>query len=340
MRRMLTRRLLSLPIVLFGMSLITFALTHLVPGDPARLVAGPRASAAQVEALREQYGFDQPLVQQYLTYMGDLLQGDLGTSITTRRPVADDIGQFFPATVELTLAAMLLVLILGPALGLLGGMLKGRLPDHLIRLASISAVSMPVFLLGILLQIVFYKHLDVLPASGRIDELLVPPPDVTGFLLVDSLLAGDLVAFSSGVSHLVLPAVALAAGSLAVVTRMMRASVIETSESDHLRAAEAKGLTTPLLLRRHVVRNAMLPVTTVLGLQVGTLLAGSILVEVVFSWPGIGLYAVNAISNLDYAAIMGVTLLVSAVYLIVNLVVDLVYLALDPRIADAQAGPA
>ena len=337
MRRVLVRRLVSLPIVLFGMSLITFALTHLVPGDPARLVGGPRASEAQIVALREQYGFDQPFVQQYLNYMGGIVRGDLGTSITTRRGVATDIGQFFPATIELTAAAMLLVLVLGPALGLVGGLLKGRLSDHVIRLASISAVSMPVFLLGILLQILFYEKLNLLPASGRIDELAIPPARVTGLYLVDSLVAGDLTAFSSALAHLVLPAVTLAAGSLAVVTRMMRASVVETCESDHLRAAEAKGLSPALVIRRHVFRNAMLPVTTVLGLQVGTLLAGSILTEVVFSWPGIGLYAVNAISNLDYAAIMGVTLLVSAVYLLVNLVVDLLYLVLDPRIADAQA---
>jgi peptide/nickel transport system permease protein len=337
MRRLLTRRLVSLPIVLFGMSLITFALTHLVPGDPARLLAGPHATAAQVAALRHDYGLDRPLVQQYTSYMGDLLHGDLGMSITTRRPVVEDIGQFFPATIELTVAAMLLVALIGLPLGLAGGLLKGRLPDHVIRLLSISAVSMPVFWLGIVLQIVFYEKLAILPASGRIGELSIPPAHASGLYLVDSLIAGDLAGFGSAVAHLILPACTLAAGSLAVVTRMMRASVAETVESSHVRTAEAKGLSRRLLIRRHVFRNAMLPVTTVLGLQIGTLLAGSILTEVVFSWPGIGLYVINAISNLDYAAIMGVTLLISTTYLVVNLVVDLAYLRLDPRIADAQA---
>ena len=336
MARLLRRRLVSLPVVLVGMSLITFALTHLVPGNPARLLAGPHASAAQVAQLRHQYGLDQSLPAQYWTYMSDLLHGDLGMSITTRRPVAADLGQFFPATVELTVAAMLIVVLVGLPLGLLGGLVKGRLPDHAIRLFSISAVSMPVFWLGIVLQIVFYEKLNVLPASGRIDALSIPPAHVTGLYSVDSLLAGDLSAFRSSLAHLVLPAVTLAAGSLAVVTRMMRASVIDTSESDHLRAAEAKGLGRALIVRRHVVRNAVLPVTTVIGLQVGTLLAGSVLTEVVFSWPGIGLYAVDAIENLDYAAIMGVTLLISGIYVLVNLAVDLAYLVLDPRIADAQ----
>jgi peptide/nickel transport system permease protein len=336
MGRLLRRRLVALPIVLFGMSLITFALTHLVPGNPARLLAGPHATATQVATLRHQYGLDRSLPAQYLSYMSDLFHGNLGMSITTRRPVAADIGQFFPATVELTVAAMLIVVLVGLPLGLLGGLLKGRLSDHLIRLFSISAVSMPVFWLGIVLQIVFYEKLNVLPDSGRIDSLTIPPAHVTGLYTIDSLFRGDLGAFRSSLSHLVLPAVTLAAGSLAVVTRMMRASVIETAESDHLRAAEAKGLATTLIVRRHIFRNALLPVTTVLGLQVGTLLAGSVLTEVVFSWPGIGLYAVNAIENLDYAAIMGVTLLISGVYVVVNLVVDLAYLVLDPRIADAQ----
>ncbi|HEU4974165.1 MAG TPA: ABC transporter permease [Baekduia sp.] len=336
MLRLLKRRLIAFPIVLFGMSLMTFALTHLVPGDPARLLAGPHASAAQVAELRHQYGFDQSLPAQYATYMGDLAHGDLGMSITTRRPVTEDIAQFFPATIELTVAALLLVALIGLPLGLAAGLLKGRMPDHLIRLLSISAVSMPVFWLGIVLQIIFYEKLAILPASGRIGELSIPPAHVTGFYVLDSLFAGDFAAFGSALAHLVLPAFTLAAGSLAVITRMTRASVVETSEADHLRAARAKGLSNGLVIRRHVVRNALLPVTTVFGLQVGTLLAGSILTEVVFSWPGIGLYAVNAISNLDYTAIMGVTLLISAIYLAVNLVTDLLYLLLDPRIADAQ----
>ena len=289
-----------------------------------------------MQQLRHQYGFDQSLPRQYITYMGDLVHGDLGRSITTRRPVTDDLRQFFPATVELTVAAMLAVLLVGLPLGLLGGLRRGRLPDHLSRLFSIAAVSMPVFWLGIILQILFYQKAHILPVGGRIDPSLLAPTHATGLYVIDAIWSGDTVALQSSLSHLVLPAVTLAAGSMAVVTRMMRASVVEVAGFDHVRAAEAKGLRRSLVVRRHIVTNAIIPVTTVIGLQVGTLLAGSILVEVVFSWPGLGLYAVDAISNLDFAAIIGVTLLISAVYVIVNLLVDIGYLLLDPRIADAQ----
>jgi peptide/nickel transport system permease protein len=335
-KRLLLRRAISLPLVLLGMTLVTFAITHIVPGDPARLEAGPHATEAQVKVLRHQYGYDQPLVKQYVTYMGDLVHGNLGDSITTRRPVSEDLRQFFPATIELTLAAMLIVMLVGVPLGLIGGLRQGRASDQFSRLLSITAVSMPVFWLGIILQIVFYQRANILPVGGRIDPSLLPPTHTTGIYMVDALLSADTVALRSSLSHLILPAVTLAAGSMAVITRMTRASVIEVNHSDHVRASVAKGISRSLVIRRHVLPNAIIPVTTVFGLQIGTLLAGSILVEVVFSWPGIGLYAVNAISNLDFAAIMGVTLLISVTYVIVNLIVDICYLLLDPRIADAQ----
>lgn len=335
---MVTRRLLALPIVLLGMTVITFGLTHVVPGDPARLLAGPHASPDQVEVLRHQYGLDQPPARQYVTYVGNLMHGDLGESISTRRPVLDDLRQFFPATIELTISAMIIVVVLGIPLGIIGGLTRGRLPDHVTRMVSITAVSIPVFWLGIILQILFYQKADLLPVGGRLDPTLLPPTRETGLYVLDALWSGDSFALQSALSHLVLPAVTLAAGSVAVVTRMMRASVIEVRGYDHVRAAEAKGLRRRLIVRRHIVGNAIVPVTTVLGLQVGSLLAGSILVEVVFSWPGIGLYGVTAISNLDFAAIMGVTLLVSIIYVLVNLVVDIGYGVLDPRIADAQRG--
>lgn len=319
------------------MTLITFLLTHVVPGDPARLLAGPHASAEQVAVLRHQYGYDSSWIQQYTTYIANLCRGDFGQSITTRRPVLDDLLQFFPATIELTAAAMLLVVLVGIPLGIVSGLTRGRLPDHLSRIITVSAVSIPVFWLGIILQTFFYKRVHMFPVGGRIDPLLLPPSRLTGLYAFDALWSADTAALQSSLSHLVLPAITLAACSAAVVAQMMRMSVVDVSHSDHVRAAEAKGLRRRLIVRRHVVNNAMIPVTTILGLQVGTLLAGSILVEVVFSWPGIGLYAVTAISNLDFPAIMGVTLLISLTYVIVNLIVDLAYIVLDPRIADAQA---
>jgi len=327
-------------IVLLGMSVITFALTHIVPGNPARLLAGQHATQEQVEAVAKLYGLDRPVVEQYWVYIGGLFRGDLGMSLTTRRPVADDLRQYLPATIELTTAAMLLVIGLGLPTGLLAAIRRGRPLDHLIRVATVAGVSMPIFWFGIVLQIVFYRNLQVLPIGGRLGIIDIEPPRITGAYVIDTLLAGDLDTFLSALVHLILPAATLAAGSVAVVTRMMRASAIELLDADHVRQARAKGLVERIVLGRHVFRNALIPTTTVIGLQVGTLLAGNVLTEVVFNWPGIGLYAVNAIRYLDYSAIMGVTLTVSIIYVFVNLLVDIAYVLLDPRISYGSAsGP-
>jgi peptide/nickel transport system permease protein len=286
------------------------------------------------------YGLDRPVVEQYWVYIGGLFRGDLGMSLTTRRPVADDLRQYLPATIELTTAAMLLVIGLGLPTGLLAAIRRGRPLDHLIRVSTVAGVSMPIFWFGIVLQIVFYRNLQLLPIGGRLGIIDIEPPRVTGAYVIDTLLAGDFATFLSALVHLILPAATLAAGSIAVVTRMMRASAIELLDADHVRQARAKGLVERIVLGRHVFRNALIPTTTVIGLQVGTLLAGNVLTEVVFNWPGIGLYAVNAIRYLDYSAIMGVTLTVSIIYVFVNLLVDIAYVLLDPRISYGSAtGP-
>lgn len=332
MARYIARRLLLMLVVIFGMSIITFALSRLVPGNPARLLAGPHARQEQVDALAERYHLTGPVLEQYAVYMSGLVRGDLGLSVTTRRPVAEDLAQFLPATIELTATAFLITVLVGVPVGILSAARRGGMFDHASRLVSIAGVSLPIFWLGLVLQVLFYKHLGILPIGGRLGTLDIAPARVTGAYLIDSLLAGDLSLFRSSAVHLILPALTLAAGSVAVVTRMMRASVLETMGADYVRTARAKGLTQASLLRRHVMRNAFIPTLTVLGLQVGYLLAGNFLVESVFNWPGIGLYAIDAISNLDYAAIMGVTLVVSVVYVAVNLVVDILYVVLDPRI--------
>lgn len=332
MIRYVARRLVLMVLVVLGMSVITFALSRIVPGNPARLLAGPHARQEQVDALAERYRLSGPILEQYGVYISGLLRGDLGLSVTSRRPVAEDLAQYLPATIELTATAFLLTVIVGVPLGILSAARRGGPLDHASRLFSIAGVSLPIFWLGLVLQVLFYKHLGLLPIGGRLGTLDIPPPRLTGAYLVDSLLAGDLELFWSAFLHLILPAATLAAGSLAVVTRMMRASILETLGADYVRTARAKGLSDGGVLRRHVVRNAFIPTLTVLGLQVGYLLAGNFLVESVFNWPGIGLYAIDAISNLDYAAIMGVTLVVSVVYVVVNLVVDLLYVVLDPRI--------
>jgi len=328
----IARRLLMTVLVLIGISVMTFALTHVVPGNPARLMAGQHATEEQVRALAEQYGLDKPVLDQFRIYMLGLLHGDLGMSLTYRRPVLDDIRQFLPASIELTLAAAILVVLIGLPVGLIAGVQRGRPLDHALRFLTVGGVSMPIFWLGILLQILFYKDLQVLPIGGRLGIADIEPDQVTGFYLIDTLVEGDMDAFRSALIHLILPAFTLAAGSVAVISRMMRASVIEVLDADYVRTARAKGLANGRILRRHVFRNALVPTTTVLGLQIGALLAGNVLAEVVFNWPGIGLYAVNAIKNLDYPAIMGVTLVVSVIYVFVNLLVDIAYAVLDPRI--------
>lgn len=332
MARFLVRRLLLTVLVIVGVSAITFALSRLVPGNPARLLAGPHARQQEVDALAARYHLDGPVVEQYAVYMSGLVRGDLGLSVTSRRPVVEDLAQYLPATIELTVAAFLLTVLIGLPLGVLSAVHRGGPIDHLARIFSITGVSLPVFWLGLVLQVIFYKHLGILPAGGRLGLLDFEPDRVTGFYTVDALLAHDRALFGSALLHLVLPAATLAIGSLAVVTRMTRASVLESLGADYVRTARAKGLAPAAVVGRHVMRNAFLPTLTVLGLQVGYLLAGNFLVESVFNWPGIGLYAIDAISNLDYAAIMGVTIVVSVIYVAVNLVIDLLYLRLDPRI--------
>lgn len=335
MARYIARRLVLLVIVLVGMSAITFSLTHLVPGNPARLLAGPHASQSEVDTLAHQFGLDRPVPEQYVVYVQGLLHGDLGMSLTTRRPVAADLAQFLPATIELTLVALLLTVAVGIPLGIVSGVARGTVLDHFARVLSIGGVSIPIFWLGLILQLILFGQLGLLPASGRLGPFDIPPPTATGMYTIDSLLAGRFDTFVTALAHIALPAVTVAAGSIAVVTRMMRASVIESLEADYVRTARSKGLPERTVLSRHVLKNALLPTVTVIGLQVGYLLSGNILAEAVFSWPGIGLYAVNAIGNLDYAAIMGVTLIISFVYVLVNLLVDLLYAIIDPRISYA-----
>jgi len=253
--------------------------------------------------------------------------------VTTRRPVTDDLREFLPATIELTLTAFVLTVLIGIPLGMLSAVKRGSLVDHSSRIFSIAGVSMPVFWLGLVLQVLLYQKLSLLPVGGRLGTLDIRPDRITGSYIVDSFLAGDFGLFWTSLVHLMLPAATLAFGSLAVVTRMMRAATLETMNADFVRTARAKGIAEPRVIRRHVFKNAFMPTLTVLGLQVGYLLAGNFLVESVFNWPGIGLYAVNAIRNLDYAAIMGVTIIISIIYVMVNLIVDLLYVVLDPRIS-------
>jgi peptide/nickel transport system permease protein len=329
---LLARRAVFLVGVLLGVTILTFLLAHVVPTDPARLLAGPHATAAQLVQIRHQYGLDRPLIAQYLTYLGNMLHGDLGTSLHTQRAVADDLSQFLPATIELTLAALLFALGLGMLLGILAAAMRNRWPDSLVALVSISGLAMPAFWLGLLGQWLFYDVLGWLPAGGRLDLGMVPPPHHTGLYTVDSLLAGRLDLFGNAIWHLILPALVLGLGTLGVITRMIRGSLIEALSQDYVRTARAKGLTRTRVILRHALRNSLMPTLTVAGLQLGYLLSGAILVETVFNWPGLGLYTTQSILAADYTPIVGITLVIALMYVLVNTAVDLLYAAMDPRV--------
>ncbi|MEN6571679.1 MAG: ABC transporter permease [Anaerolineaceae bacterium] len=319
-------------IALIGITLIVFVLSHVVPGDPARLAAGPQARQEQVESVRKEYGLDKPLPQQYLIYMKNLFTGDLGKSLQSRRPVTDDLRDYFPATLELTLFATVIAVIGGVFSGLVSAVRKNQWIDHLNRVVSLAGVSIPVFWLGLVLVLIFYRSLGWLPFGGRLDPALSPPAQITGLYILDSLLTANWPVLWSSLAYLILPAVTLAFGSLGVVSRMTRASLLDVLQEDYIRTARGKGLRERVVLMRHALKNALIPVITIIGLQFGSLLGGAFLVEVIFSWPGIGTYAMKAIMFLDYNGIIGVTLLTGIIFMITNLLVDLTYIVIDPRI--------
>jgi peptide/nickel transport system permease protein len=328
----LLRRLVFVVPVLLGLSLLTFTISHLVPGDPVMLVAGPQATKEEIAALAAEFGVDQPLPTQYVRYMAGLLQGNFGRSIMTRRQVADDLRLFFPATLELVLAAILIAIVLGIPFGIFSAVARDQAPDTVIRIFSLGSISIPRFFLALLLQITFALILGILPLGGRYPTLLPPPPTVTGFLTIDSIIARDWIALVTSLRHLILPAFALSLSALATITRMMRASVLEVLQQDYVLTSRALGLPRSLILFKYVLKNAFISTLTVIGLYFGWLLGGSVLVETVFDWPGIGLYATNSIISLDFQPIMGVTLLIGITFVFTNLLIDLAYGLFDPRI--------
>jgi peptide/nickel transport system permease protein len=332
LRTFLIRRLFGLIFVLVGISLVTFVLSHILPADPARVALGGRAGAEQYAAMRERMGLDRPLYEQYATYMGDLLRGDLGYSYTSKRPVRDDLLDYFPASVELMSAALLIALAVGIPLGVLSAARSGGAVDRAATAMTVFGAAMPLFLLGLLFQVVFYKNLGWLPATGRIDVELGEPARVTGLFTLDSLLSGDWPRFVNSLQHLILPALTLAMPATAILTQMVRSSMLESLRRDYVRTARSKGLAERQVVYRHALRNAMLPTLTSFGLLIGGLLSGAFLVEVVYTFPGLGMYVLNAITRSEFSAIVSTTLLVATVYVIANVAVDLAYVVVDPRI--------
>jgi peptide/nickel transport system permease protein len=332
MTTFLVRRLAFLVLVIIGVSIITFMVSHVVAADPVGILAGKEATPSRIAQIKREYGLDQSLPQQYITYMEKLLQGDLGQSITSRRAVLSDFLDYFPATVELTFYAMIICVAVGVPLGVYSGLKRGAWFDQVTRVFSVAGTAMPLFWLGLLMQLLFYGKLGWLPESGRLDTFQSAPRHITGIYTVDSIVTLNMTGLLNTLKHVLLPASCLAFASLSLVIRVTRSSMIDVITQDYIRTARAKGLKRQSVIMRHAMRNALIPTTTLLGLQVGNLLSGTFLVETVFSWPGIGLYSVNTIQNFDYQAIMSITIILAVTYTLVNLLVDILYTKLDPRL--------
>ena len=331
MRRFLLPRLALLPVLALGISMLVFLLVNFIPGDPARIYAGgERATEAQVQEVREQYGLDKPLPVQYLTYVSRVARGDFGYSLTYQRSVGEALRDRFPATIELTFAALLVGVPIGLALGIAAATRRNSWVDQIASLVSITGVSIPLFWLGLMLAWLFSVKLGLLPLSGRLPQFATLEP-ITGINLIDAPLRGQWTMFGDTLRHLVLPTLTLAVIPMAIVSRFARASFIEVLSQDYIRTARAYGIPQRRILREHAARNALLPLVTVLGVLVPALLAGAVLTETVFSWPGVGTLLFEALLHRDYAVIMSVTLIVGILYVLANLAVDASYAVLDPR---------
>jgi peptide/nickel transport system permease protein len=330
------RRLLLAFLVLVGVSIITFVIARMVPSDPVALYVGPRAKPEAREAARVKLGLDRPLHQQYLRYMGEVLSGDFGISVRSRRPIIDDLKVFLPATLELVLLSMIFTLVIGIPLGVLSAAFKDTWVDHFSRIFAVINVSMPVFWLALLLQLLFVRQLDLLPVGGRISRdiaILSPIEPVTGFYLVDTALAGNWSAFRDALRHLILPSIALASYAIGLSIRMTRATMVEVLQQKYITAAWAAGLTRRTVYFKLALKNAIVPTLMVLSLSFVWQVSGAMLVEIVFLWPGLGTYLVNAILTIDFPIVVSVALIVTVFYVFSNLFVDVLQAVIDPRVS-------
>ncbi len=329
------KRLLYLIPTVLGVTVLIFSLARMVPADPARLALGVGAMEDQVIQYRHEMGLDKPLINQYFIYMANLLKGDLGQSISSRRPVQEDIKNYFPATVELLLVSLFFATLIGVALGVLAAVKQNRKTDHALRAVSVAGVSFPEFWVGVVLLLVFYIHLDIVPGAGRIDPkilMMSPFNNITGFYLIDSLLSWNIKAFLSSLHHIILPAVCLGFSPLARIARVTRSSMLDVLQTDYIIACRAKGMSEWMVILKHGLRNALNPIITIFFLSLGYAFGGAVLVEKIFAWPGMGRYAFMAASNVDYNAIQGVTLIVVIAIMLSNLAADILYSVADPEI--------
>jgi peptide/nickel transport system permease protein len=332
--RFVLRRLAALVLLCVGITLVAFLFTQLVPGDPVTANLGEQAAAdpAVVQAFRERYGLDEPLPVQYWRYLTNVLRGDLGTSLQTQQPVRENLATYIPATAELAILSTIVAVLVGTIFGVVAAVRRNRPTDHLLRVVSLAGISMPTFWIALVALYVFFFRLGWFPGGDRLDPGVLAPPHHTGMYTIDALLAGQWSTARDALHHLILPALVLAAFNVGLLTRYTRSAVLEVIGNDYVRAARAKGLPERSVLTRYVLRAALPSVVTVIGLVFANVLTGTVLVETIFAWPGIGQYAYQAAVSLDLPAIMGVSLFVAAVYIGVNFVVDVLYGVIDPRI--------
>ncbi|MCH7635376.1 MAG: ABC transporter permease subunit [Proteobacteria bacterium] len=335
LRFVITRVLMVVP-TFIGVTLAAFAFIRLIPGDPIELLVGERGiDPARHARLLHEMGFDRPLWEQYFGFLGEILSGNLGKSIVTKQPVLEEFLTLFPATIELSVCALTVALLIGLPAGIFAAVRRGSAFDHSVMAASLTGFSMPIYWSGLMMIILFSGILHWTPVSGRISALFWVDP-VTGFLLIDSLLSDEEGTFVSAVRHLILPSLVLATIPLAVIARQTRSAMLEVLSEDYVRTARAKGLSPFRVIGLHALRNALIPVVTVIGLQVGALLAGAILTETIFSWPGVGKWLVDSIFRRDYPSVQSGLLLIASVVMVVNLIVDLLYGLINPRIRHAR----
>lgn len=327
------RLLLAIPLIL-GITVVSFIIANAVPADPinANLPQNALNDPELVEAFRQRWGLNRSPVEQYFVYLGNLLRGDLGVSIKTRNPIVEDIRQFLPATIELATYSIVVGLFMGISLGVISALRRNSLLDYLVRAFALVGVSFPVFLLALIALTVFHAQLGWTAGPGRLGFLVSAPPRVTGWFTIDSLLAGEWETFTDAVSHLILPSIVLGSFVAGIIARITRSSLLEQLGADYVRTARSKGLHEWTVIRSHALRNALIPVVTIIGLLYGNLLAGAVLTESIFAWPGLGRYVYRASTSQDFPAIMGVSMLIALIYVLVNFLVDILYYFLDPRI--------
>lgn len=331
MAKYIARRIIEAIPVIFGVSILVFMLLHLIPGDPVTAILGERATPENVEAMRERLGLNKPLYEQYFIWVGNILQGDLGNTVRGNIPVSNEIAARFPATVELSLAALFLSTIVGVPLGIISGIKRNSFIDTLTMFGALFGVSIPVFVLGLLLIFLFGVELGWLPFVGRLTSG-VSIERRTGLHLIDAILSGNARGFKDALEHLILPTITLATVSLAIIARITRSAMLEVLNQDYIRTARAKGLKGRQVIMTHAFRNALLPVVTIIGLSLGRLLSGAVLTETIFAWPGVGKWLFDSIIARDYPIVQSMTLLIALVFIVINLAVDLLYAVIDPRI--------